>query len=137
MTETALSRIRFHPAMRWAAVVAWMAIIFALSAQPALPDLMPGLPRAEEFAGHLAVYAVLAVLLWWALVGTTGTRYPATWALLLTMLYGVSDEFHQSFVPGRVVSVEDLWLDLVGAGLALLALSWVRGRRLRRHIAEL
>ncbi len=135
MIERTLPKIAIHPAARWAAVVVWMAVIFMLSAQPTLPDLMPGLPRAEEFAGHLAAYALLATLGWWALIGT-GCRYPATWALVISMLYGMSDEFHQSFVPGRDASVEDLLLDLVGVGVALAVIGWLRGRQLRRQVTR-
>ncbi|MCX7671012.1 MAG: VanZ family protein [Anaerolineae bacterium] len=119
-----------HVGLRWMAVAAWMAVIFALSAQPHLPDLAPGLPGVEEIGGHLVAYGILAVLLWWALRGTRSTT-PATWALVITMLYGVSDELHQYFVPGRTTTVDDLLVDLIGASLGLLLVSWVRMRRLR------
>ena len=84
--------------IRWVAVLAWMVMIFTLSAQSQLPNLTPGLPGVEEIGGHLIAYSVLAGLLWWALRGV-GLQYPATWALALAVLYGASDEFHQSFVP--------------------------------------
>jgi VanZ family protein len=109
-----------------------MAVIFALSAQSSLPDLTPGLPGLEEIGGHLAAYGLLAGLLWWALRGT-GMRYPATAALLLAVLYGASDEFHQSFVPGRTMTISDLLVDLIGASLVLAILSWRRARRLAGH----
>jgi len=109
-----------------------MAVIFVLSAQSTLPDLTPGLPGLEEIGGHLAAYALLAALLWWALRGS-GVRYPATAALLAAVLYGASDEFHQSFVPGRTMTISDLLVDLIGASLALLIISWQRARRLRMH----
>jgi VanZ family protein len=118
---------------RWAAVVAWMVVIFVLSAQSSLPDLTPGLPGLEEIGGHLAAYGLLAGLLWWALRGT-GVRYPATVALVLAVLYGASDEFHQSFVPGRTMTVSDLLVDLIGASLVLVILSWRRARRLAMQI---
>ncbi|MGC8779503.1 MAG: VanZ family protein, partial [Anaerolineae bacterium] len=91
------------------------------------PDLAPGMPGAEEIAGHLSAYGVLAALVWWALRGA-GSKAPASWALLITMLYGATDEFHQSFVPGRTMTVEDLVVDLIGASLALLLVSWVHLR---------
>jgi len=128
-----LVRFGAHVGFRWAAVVAWMAVIFALSAQSFLPDLTPGLPGVDEIGGHLAAYGLLAGLLWWALRGS-GVRYPATAALLLAVLYGASDEFHQSFVPGRTMTVSDLLVDLIGASLVLLLLSWRHARRLRMRI---
>jgi UDP-N-acetylmuramyl pentapeptide phosphotransferase/UDP-N-acetylglucosamine-1-phosphate transferase len=122
--------IQGRSGLRWAAAAAWMAVIFVLSAQSNLPNLMPGLPGLEEIAGHLSVYALLAALLWWALRGA-GIRYPAAWALVAAVLYGAADEFHQSFVPGRTMTVNDLLVDLIGAGLALLIINWIYLRRLR------
>ena len=95
-----VSRLRRSIALRWAAVIAWMGLIFFLSSRSDLPNFAPGLPGFEEIGGHLTAYGVLAGLLWWALRGS-GVKYPATWALVLAVFYGVTDEFHQSFVPGR------------------------------------
>lgn len=130
-----LARIGAHVSFRWGAVVAWMAVIFALSAQSSLPNLTPGLPGLEEIGGHLVAYALLAGLVWWALRGT-GARYPATWALVWAALYGASDEFHQSFVPERTMTLSDLLVDLIGACLVLLILSWFHARRLAAQIVE-
>ncbi|MCU0503492.1 MAG: VanZ family protein [Anaerolineae bacterium] len=124
-----VARLRRSIALRWAAVIAWMGVIFFLSSRPDLPNFAPGLPGVEELGGHLTAYGVLAGLLWWALRGS-GVRYPATWALVLAVAYGVSDEFHQSFVPGRDMSVSDLMVDLLGAGVALLLLTLLQARRM-------
>jgi len=124
-----VSRLRSSIALRWAAVIAWMGVIFFLSAQSKLPDLTPGLPGLEEIGGHLIAYGVLAALLWWALRGT-GVRYPATWALVLAVSYGATDEFHQSFVPGRDMSLSDLMVDLIGASVALLVVTLLQARRM-------
>jgi VanZ family protein len=128
-------RLRSSIALRWAAVIAWMGVIFFLSAQSKLPDLTPGLPGLEEIGGHLTAYSVLAALLWWALQGT-GVRYPATWALVLAVLYGATDEFHQSFVPGRDMSVSDLMVDLIGASAMLLLVSLLHARRMGLRAAK-
>ena len=104
---------------RWLAALAWMGVIFFLSAQSSLPDLTPGAPHLEEIGGHLLVYAVL-VLLWERALRAAGVRRAGWWALAIAALYGLSDEFHQSFVPGRTMTVVDLAFDVVGAGAALL-----------------
>jgi len=115
--------------LRWAAVVAWMGLIFYLSAQPRLPRVMPpGLPQIQDVIGHFTVYAVLAVLVWWALRGA-GIRHPMLWALAVTVLYGVSDEYHQSFVPNRHPDVFDLTTDFAGAVIALSVARWLSVRR--------
>jgi VanZ family protein len=132
-----VSRLRRSIALRWAAVIAWMGVIFYLSSRPDLPNFAPGLPGLEEIGGHLTVYGVLAALLWWAL-NSSAVRYPATWALVLAVLYGATDEFHQSFVPSRTMSVSDLMVDLIGASVALLVVTLLQARRMGlrvdRHI---
>lgn len=59
---------------------------------------------------HLVEYGVLAALL------LRATDKPAL-SLLIAGLYGVSDEVHQYFVPGRSASVYDAIADVAGAGL--------------------
>ena len=114
---------------RWAAVVAWMGLIFFLSAQPRLPSVLPpGLPQIQDVVGHFTVYAVLVVLVWWALRGAR-MRYPFLWALGATVLYSITDEFHQSFVPNRHPDVFDLATDFAGAVTALLIVWWLGERR--------
>ena len=124
-----VSRLRSSIALRWVAVIAWMGLIFFLSSRPDLPNFAPGLPGLEEIGGHLTVFGVLAALLWWALRGM-GVRYRATWALVLAVLYGVTDEYHQSFVPGRTMSLSDLMVDLIGASAALLLITLLHARRM-------
>ncbi len=119
--------------VRAVAVVAWMGLIFYLSAQTRLPRLTPpGWPDVQSVAGHFAVYAVLALLLRKALAGA-GVRRAALWAFVLAVLYGASDEFHQSFVPHRYPDVFDLLTDAAGAAAALFIAEKVRAR----HRADL
>ena len=75
-------------------------------------------------------YALLALAYWY------GLRFEKKrwWlALLFALLYASSDEFHQSFVPGRHPS----WVDVLGfdGGGALIALSlglwWLGGKKRR------
>lgn len=105
--------------VRWSLPIIWMGVIFALSAQSQLPNLTPGAPGVEEIGGHFIVFAVLALLWWWALRGA-GVRYPAAWAFVIAATYGILDEFHQSFVPHRTPSVSDWLIDVLGAATALV-----------------
>ena len=125
---TAVQWLKKHPVIYlWLPVAAWMGLIFALSAQPDLPH--PDVGWADLLVSSLAhafVFGVLALL--WA--RALGERPHAAWlAFLLTMLYALSDEFHQAFVPGRVPDLWDLVCDGLGAGCALLAGVWWRQRR--------
>ncbi len=118
----------------WLAVVAWMAVIFFLSAQPRLPHIMPSvLDSFQDVIGHFVAYAILAALLFRAL-DAAGASHPMLLALLLVFLYALSDEFHQSFVPGRHPDPFDVATDLAGALVALTALSLFRSRRVRRPL---
>ena len=106
--------------LRWLPALAWMALIFVLSSRSDLPTPPgPVLERLFERGGHAAIYAVLAILLERALALPRGGKLAA---LVFTMLYAASDEFHQSFVPGRTPSVADGVADLVGALCGLYAL---------------
>ncbi len=124
-----MKTLRKNRSLRWAAVVAWMGLIFFLSAQPRLPLVMPtALPQIQDVIGHFTVYAVLSVLVWWALRGA-GVRRPLLWVLAATVLYSLTDEFHQSFVPNRHPDVFDLATDLAGAVTALLIVWWMGAHR--------
>jgi VanZ family protein len=109
---------------RWLAVVGWMGLIFALSAQPDLPHPASGvLDWVVSSGGHVVEYTVLGALLAWALPpGRAG------WAVALAGVYAVSDEMHQAFVPGRTPDPLDLVVDLFGATLGVWFLLQLRGR---------
>ena len=98
----------------WAPVVVQMAIIFGASS---MSD--PGLPAGvSDRSGHFIGYALLAMLVLRALA--RGRLAGITWrAALLAILwaagYGVSDEIHQRFVPGRTPDVADVVADALGA----------------------
>ncbi len=117
----------------WLPAVAWAALIFALSAQPDLrfvPDEL--LDFVVRKLGHMAVFGILALLLWRAVATTTARRRPWAWALVLTVLYAVTDELHQAVVTGRHPSAVDVGIDATGALIALTAVGIVEVRRARR-----
>ena len=116
----------------WGPAAIWMAATFIVSHQSRV-DIPFGAP---DYIGHGVSYAVLGALLMRALAGGTvrgmraGLILPA---VLIAAVYGVSDEFHQSFIPGRMASVSDLVADtigaLVGAGVAAVLAGALRRRR--------
>jgi VanZ family protein len=117
----------------WAPVVVYMSAIFALSAisEPPSP---PGL---DDKAQHALAYSGLALVTLRATSGATiaglsGRAAIAAWAIATG--YGVTDELHQAFVPGRTPDLLDVRADAVGAGGAALA-GWAFGIivRSRRH----
>ena len=110
----------------WLPLLAWMGLIFYLSAQPDLPHPDTGwLGLALSSGAHAFVFGVLAIL-WARVLGER--RHALLFAFLLTMLYALSDEFHQAFVPGRYPDLWDLLSDALGAALALALWAWWRRR---------
>jgi VanZ family protein len=89
-----------------------MAAIFWLSQQPSLPIPMKYPYQDKLF--HGIAYFVLSLLLAHAVYpGSHKKRFAL--AFLIAALYGVSDEIHQAFVPGRDASGWDWLADAVGA----------------------
>ena len=103
-----------RPLRLWGPVAAWMILIFAVSSRP-LPAYVSVLP---DWSTHSAAFAALSILCCRALAGGLGPalrRGDAVLAVVLSVVYGVSDEYHQSFVPGRTATAWDVAKDAVGA----------------------
>jgi VanZ family protein len=107
-----------------------MAGIFIASSlsQPPVPSAVP------DFSLHGAAYAGLALLLVRALAQGQWSRVTVPvmiTAWTIAVLYGVSDEWHQSFVPERHAELADLRSDAIGAFAALAGVkAWGIIRRL-------
>ena len=102
----------------WPAVV-MMLVIFAFSSIPSRE--LPNFSWADLFVkkgGHMLGYALLALAYARAL-GWDRKRWWLPW--VLAILFAATDEFHQSFVPGRHPSPVDVGIDAAGGGLGLLA----------------
>jgi VanZ family protein len=102
----------------------WMVLIFALSSRGRLPQLADVPSEFVAVAGHFAIYAVLTALLWGVLPsqGWPARRRLGV-AFVGAMAFGLSDEWHQSFVVGRSPAIFDLAVDAVGALSALVVIA--------------
>jgi VanZ family protein len=113
--------------LKWLPALVVMGVIFWFSAQPSreLPDF-EWADRLVKKSGHVIGYALLAVSYWHAL----GMKKNVVWfAWSLAMLYALSDEFHQSFVPGRNPSVWDVLIfDNLGSLMGL----WLTGQFIKQ-----
>ena len=121
-------------AARWLPVLAWMALIFVLSAQPGLRVSDDAAVDAPARAiAHVVTFGTLGALLFRALLGTLSMTGAALAAFGVATLYGVSDELHQSLVPDRTGQLDDVALDAAGAaiGIALAVAASVAMRRRR------
>ncbi len=106
----------------WVPPLALMAVIFYVSDQP---DLSTGLGIVDLVARkvvHVGEYALLCALWWRALCPAARPRAALVASLTVSIAYAVSDEVHQSSVPGRTGTPIDVFIDAVGAGLAALVI---------------
>jgi len=111
---TILSKARF-----WTPPILWMLVIFSFSS---IPQVATTQIYWQDFAlkktAHMIEYAVLAVLLFRALRSEKiGVKKSALIAFLFSAFYGMTDEFHQGFTPGREPHIRDVVFDTIGAGI--------------------
>ena len=137
----------------WLLVMVWMSLIFYLSAQVAEEssnlsegitdrivetiDRLHGVDLGLNFDAanhiirknaHFFIYLVLGVLVLNALIssGLKGSR-AMFFALMISIVYAVSDEVHQLFVPGRGGQFKDVVIDSCGAALGIFIFNWLIG----------
>jgi VanZ family protein len=122
---------RRHPALTraawwWGPVALYAVVIFIASSMPQPPSL-PEIVTDEGAHGGLYAGFSLVVLRALARRRDRVTLLTAAGAIVLTVLYGISDEYHQSFVPGRTSDVADVGADAIGATVAV-TVAWLVAR---------
>lgn len=98
-----------------------MGTIFFLSHQPGDAIDLSSIPDLDKVA-HFCVYGLLAASV--VLAHSSYSRKRAPWRIYLAtlavcLLFGISDEYHQSFIPGRLVSGSDVLADMAGVVTAV------------------
>lgn len=93
----------------------------------------PEVPGIDKIA-HFFVYGLLGTLIARVPAVASWRGLGAYWAIVICSLYGISDEFHQSFTPGRSVEFADWAMDTGGAALAVFVYTYWR---LYRGLLEL
>lgn len=134
----------FKRELAWLLVFIWMGVIFYLSAQASgeSSNLSSGISKLvldiinnmfenteinmDEFHhlirkfAHFTAYFILAILSLNALRTSRVYGYKSiVIALIICVIYAASDEFHQSFVPGRGPAIKDVFIDSAGASTGL------------------
>jgi len=102
--------LKANPRLNLALVFAAMAAIFIGSSLPGA-KIPPSVSAFSQLL-HALEYAVLAFLI---LPYATRWRRPIAYAVLIAAAYGVSDELHQLFVPGRFCDIVDVGFDCLGS----------------------
>jgi VanZ family protein len=120
------------PWSRFLIPVCWMGAIYLASEQPRLPG-PSGVPGFDKLA-HFGAYGLMATLWVRALAVSLRPRTAACLAWLVASAFGVTDEFHQSFVPGRSAELADWVADSAGAAVAVVVyVGWPAYQRLLNH----
>ena len=116
--------------LRFALVAGWAALIFIGSSFPNPPGASGG--EWQYDLAHMVEYAVLGALAFVALRSYRAAAPVVTLALgawVVAVLYGMSDEFHQSFVPNWDASWMDVGFDALGAAVGIGIVGGIRGGR--------
>ena len=103
-----------------------MGVIFVLSHIPGNAFIQVDIVNLDKVV-HMVCYGVLALSVIWGWYPPGCKRSPLKTALaviLFCILYGISDEYHQSFIPGREPSLYDVIADGLGAVLVSFAWLW-------------
>jgi VanZ family protein len=119
----------------WGPVVAYAVVIFivsSISQPPSLPEIVTDKDLHGGLYAGFALVVLRALARRWERV----TLLTVLGAIVVAVLYGISDEFHQSFVPGRTSDAADVVADGTGATVAggiawLVARFGVRGASAR------
>ena len=100
----------------------YAGLIFLLSSLPHFPEEVPSFIGYDKLAHFIEYYFFGVLICRWLL--NKKSLFVAGHALFITLLigvcYSVSDEWHQSFIPGRVASIWDVLFDAMGITAAVL-----------------
>lgn len=105
-----------------------MAIIFTQSSFPSVD-----LPNFEligfDKLVHFGVYGLLVILCYLSIIHQskvfTFSKNPFIWSVIITSFYGMTDEFHQYFVPNRSCELQDWVADFIGALIGVFFIKWI------------
>jgi hypothetical protein len=104
---------------RYYKVIAWCLLIFTLSSIPTLPKVgFIWWDFLLKKAAHMLEYALLFFLSYRAIDKKGNWKTP----FLFALAFALSDEYHQSFVPGRTARFLDIGFDSLGMLIAYLRL---------------
>lgn len=106
-----------NPILKWTPALLTLVAIFLFSARPSTDVEYNLLRHVADKAGHVIGYALLALSFWRGVEFDRSKRW-LVW--LMAIFYAMTDEFHQSFVPGRHPAAFDVLVyDNAGALMSL------------------
>jgi VanZ family protein len=113
---------RLPRSFRFFCAVLWMIFIFILSSQPVLPGTsVVAADFLSKKIAHMAVFGVLYYL-WYLTLNEAKDKKNFLVPAIIVIVYAITDELHQSIIPGRRASFGDVGYDSIGAGIVFLKL---------------
>lgn len=106
---------------RWLPAVVMMGVIFVFSSLPS--SRIPNYGAVDVLikkGGHAIGYGLLGFSYYYALPKRLSRFYRGITALMMAIIFALSDEYHQSFVQGRSSSLTDIVVDGIGATIAVV-----------------
>lgn len=98
----------------------WAGFIFYLSSIPSLKSPFGLFDIYLRKGAHIAVYFILTLLI---APNFKKNKLSYIFSALIASLYGISDEYHQSFVPGRYMTISDMAWNGMGTVFAYMFLN--------------
>ena len=111
-----ISKIDYEKLLKyWLPVFLWCSVIYYLSS---IPDLKSDLPNRWDFVfrkiSHMMEYGILVFLSFRTFRQNMGFRRSLACAVVFSITYALTDEYHQTFVGGRSGSFSDVFIDSLG-----------------------
>lgn len=109
----------------WFPVAAYSGIIFTISSFSKVPNALGAVNFDKLW--HVAEYMPFGFFLTRGIAKQWSFARSVLWILVLTgvVLFGISDEYHQSFVPGRYSSLLDIVADAIGGMMGCAVYFWL------------
>lgn len=106
----------------WLPAIIWGILIFSVSGQSvAKVSTVYTIDFAAHKAAHVLEYAILGILIYRVIKQEkVNIREAVVYAIVISALYGFTDEFHQSFTPTRTTRLRDVFIDTIGAAVGIL-----------------
>jgi len=111
-------------------IILFMGIIFYFSSIPYPPTLEIKYSADYE---HIFEYFILSFLLYRGFRNSRYNNIVFSLAILIAVVYGISDEMHQYFIPGRTFDFFDMGFDAIGACLILPIRFLEKNRYFRKY----
>lgn len=108
-------------------LILYCSLIFWLSSRTSIPS--PMFFNHQDKVMHTGAYFIMGILAWRFFKLYFNNRRTVIISLCFCSLYGISDEWHQSMVPGRDADVWDWAVDTLGASIALIAIQQLKKRK--------